>query len=215
MRGFACGSSTRAAGFASGCNAAPPTSARGGGGGGGDDDSGGDGGGAEGGEGGKAVGSGAAAGDGDGDGDGDGTGVAAHAQEPQAPRRGSSGQAAAQRVDPAAARAQGEVGAIAQIGRLSRPARGGCALWLLATKPLPKLGAPRSTWRPRPQPAELIAPNVLACVVPEAPCTAATASATAPEAVPVPLRVTGTNGAGRPFGLRCELAFTIQRGGSG
>ena len=120
-------------------------------------------------------------------------------------------------VEPAAARAQGEVGAVAQIGRLSRPAgEPGCALWLLATKPLPKLGALAVHFGDlAPQPAELIAPNVLACVVPEGPCTAATASATTPEAVPVPLRVTGTNGAGRPFDLRCELEFTIQPGGSG
>jgi len=201
--------------------------ARGGDGGGGGDDSGGDGGGADGGdgggadggEGGKGVGSGEAAGDGDGDGDGDGTGASQPTPKSRKRRRaaGSSGQAAAQGVDPAAARAQGEVGAIAQIGRLSRPAgEPGCALWLLATKPLPKLGALAVHFGDlAPQPAELIAPNVLACVVPEAPCTAASASATAPEAVPVPLRVTGTNGAGRPFDLRCGLEFTIQRGGSG
>ena len=118
----------------------------------------------------------------------------------------------------AAARVQGEVAAIAQIGRLSRPAgEAGCALWLLATKPLPKLGALAVHFGGLPpQPAELIAPNVLACVVPEGPgTTAAVASATAPEAVPVPLRVTGTNGAGRPFDLRCELQFTIRRCGEG
>ena len=88
-------------------------------------------------------------------------------------------------------------------------------LWLLATKPLPKLGALAVHFGGLPpQPAELIAPNVLACVVPEGPW--ASASEAAPEAaVPVPLRVTGTNGAGRPFDLRCELQFTLQRCGSG
>ena len=174
----------------------------------------------EGGEGGKGVGTAEADGDGDGDGVGDGDGNGASQPTPKSRKRrraaGSSEQAAAQGVARAAARGQGEIDAIAEIGRLSRPAgEAGCARWLLATKPLPKLGALAVHFGGLPpQPAELIAPNVLACVVPEGPW--ASASEAAPEAaVPVPLRVTGTNGAGRPFDLRCELQFTLQRCGSG
>ena len=98
-----------------------------------------------------------------------------------------------------------------EITRLSRQqGEAGCAVWLLASKPLLKLSTflvhfGEADDAPQ-QPAELIAPTVLACVVPD---LSGSSCCTLDR---LPLRVTAMqsstgSGAGRPVVLQCACAF--------